>query len=119
MTEICLVFDKVLHGFAKWCRRRLELLGFKVLIVPEGVSYCDEHVVKWGLMNCEGEVWIVTSDKNFILDTGYDKIILLPHAFTLFTQKGRPKKYVYEELWTILCKNLNKLGLVKKALNPR
>ena len=92
IEHLVLVFDVPLLGFARWAKKRLELLGFKVVEPP----YKDDDLIaKWAKENF-GNFIIITTDKNFPCKHK----IVLPTFFKTNAGVGKPK---YEKLYTRLC----------------
>ena len=84
-----LLFDVGLDGFARWARRRLELLGLEVHVVPRHYKY-DSFVA---LLADRLGAYIVTVDGDF---SWHPKAIVL-----------RPRRPKYEVMYTLLCRHLH------------
>ena len=97
-----LVFDYSVRGFCEWARRRLELLGFRV-VCRAGIQFHDPLLVDYS--ERVGAV-LVTTDKG--LAARYGRSILLPMPPR--TRRGEPKRRFYEEWWTLLARGLHELG---------
>lgn len=100
-----LVFDCCLTGFARWCRSRLEALGFEVVIPPRMIARYDEFLARYAR---ERGAIIVTTDRSFC----YEPKIVLPTWFEAQRKVGKPK---YEKLYTILIKHLSNLKLKRSS----
>ena len=94
-------------GFLKYVRNRLRALGITVVWPPRGVLLYDHLLVDFARRH---NAWIVTCDSYLMVETGYDKVIVLPHGNKLPTQKGRPRRRTYEEWWVILCRQLHRIA---------
>ena len=57
---IPIIFDLSLKGFYKWCRKRLEYLGFKPMVTP--YRYDHQIMIYAELINGI----VVTTDKDFL-----------------------------------------------------
>lgn len=93
-----IVFDYALRGFCSWARHRLELLGYRV-VCRNGYqvhgAILAEYAGRLGAI-------LVTADER--LAARYPRSILLP--MRLESQSRRPKRFFYEEWWTLLAHGL-------------
>jgi len=87
-----LVFDHSIIGFARWCRRRLELLGYKVVIPPTGVMKHDMLLEEYA-ERVNGI--IVTTDKS------------IKYKHKVLLDMPTDKKPKYEKWYTELIKKLS------------
>jgi len=97
-TPRTLVFDVSLIGFARWARKRLECLGYWVILPP---YKDDEQIVLWAKRTFGDDFLIITTDKGFPCE----RKIVLPMSFRTNRGLGKPK---YERLYTLLCVSLNR-----------
>ena len=96
-----LLFDMPCIGFARWAKRRLEALGYGIVIPPYTL---DEHIVVWARRTFRNRpVIVVTTDADF----PFEPKIVLPTYFKTNRGYGKPK---YERLYTLLCRALCAVG---------
>ena len=95
-----LIFDVSLTGFARWARKRLECLGYHVIIPPYKE---DDHIIAWAEDNFGDDFLVITTDKSFPCE----RKIVLPMSFPTNRGIGKPK---YERLYTVLCRELHSRG---------
>lgn len=92
-----MIFDIPNIGFARWAKKRLELLGYRVIETPYKYDIAIAlYAERLGAI-------VVTSDKRF----PYRKKIVLPQKFV--TNSGVIGKPKYEKLYTILMTELSKV----------
>jgi len=98
--QITLIPDIPCIDFIRRVEHRLKLIGVEVIYAPKYITKRDILLIEYAR---KFNAYIVTTDRG--LKYEYDKIILLPHGSSF----PRPKRWFYEEWWTILCKQLNKI----------
>ncbi len=98
----CIVFDQMLHGFCRYVKHRLELLGFTV--------YCFSNIHETMLTMLKDKCIIVTLDAAYA-SRGTGLKVKLPYKMR--SASGKLKRRFYEEWWTMLMKWLAEIGVVR------